>query len=56
MFSFASPTFKKFGRPADSFSDEELQDLILAEPRFLRRPVIVNHDRVVIGLKAIQTL
>ena len=54
LFSFHSPSFRKLGRPADSFADEELLELMAAEPRFLRRPLLVDGGRVVIGLAAIR--
>ena len=54
LFSFNSPSFKKLERSADSFADEELLELIEAEPRFLRRPLLVDRNRLRIGLKEIK--
>ena len=54
LFSFSSPSFRKLERAPESFADEELLELIEAEPRFLRRPLLVNGDRLEIGLKAIR--
>lgn len=54
IFSFNSPSFRKLGRTAESFADEELMELIAAEPRFLRRPLLVNERAVVIGVAAIR--
>lgn len=54
IFAFASPSFRKLGRPAESFGDEELAALILAEPRMLRRPLLVAGDgRVLAGARAV---
>jgi arsenate reductase-like glutaredoxin family protein len=40
MFNFRSPSFKKLGLDRDKLSDNELIDLMLKEPRFVRRPVV----------------
>ena len=40
MFNFRSPSFKKLGVEKDKLSDGELIDLMLKEPRFVRRPVV----------------
>lgn len=40
MFNFRSPSFKKLGLERDKLSDNELIDLMLKEPRFVRRPVV----------------
>jgi arsenate reductase-like glutaredoxin family protein len=40
MFNFKSPGFKKLGVDKDSLSDEKLIDLMLEEPRLVRRPVV----------------
>jgi arsenate reductase/regulatory protein spx len=40
MFSFKSPSFKKLGLDKNAFSDGELIDLMLNEPRLIRRPVV----------------
>ncbi len=54
MFAFNSPSFKKLARDPASFSDPDLIDLILAEPRMLRRPLAVTDDgRVLAGGKAV---
>lgn len=54
LFSFNSPSFRKLGRDRENVTDEELLELIEAEPRFLRRPLLVNGDRVLIGARAIR--
>ena len=40
MFNFRSPSFKKLGLERDKLSDKELIDLMLKEPRLVRRPVV----------------
>ena len=40
MFNFKSPSFKKLGLERDKLSDKELIDLMLKEPRLVRRPVV----------------
>jgi arsenate reductase len=49
IFAFGSPSFKKLGRGPESFSEAELVQLILAEPRYLRRPLAVRDGRVYVG-------
>ena len=52
-----SPSFRKLGRPVDEWPDEELVELILGEPRLLRRPLLVTDDgRVVAGGKAVSAV
>ena len=40
MFNFRSPSFKKLGIDPEKISDNELIDLMLKEPRLVRRPVV----------------
>ena len=40
MFNFRSPSFKKLGLDREKLSDNELIDLMLQEPRLVRRPVV----------------
>ena len=40
MFNFRSPSFKKLGLEKDKLGDKELVDLMLKEPRLVRRPVV----------------
>ena len=49
VFSWNSPSFKALGRPADSLSDEELVQLMLDEPRLIRRPLVMVNGQLVIG-------
>ena len=42
------------GRAPDELKDGELLDLVLEEPRFLRRPLAVTDDgRVLVGGRAV---
>jgi arsenate reductase-like glutaredoxin family protein len=57
LVAVQSPSFKKLGRPLDTYTDAELEQRILDEPRLLRRPLLVTNDgRVLIGKKAIEAL
>ena len=40
MFNFKSPSFKKLGLERDKLNNSDLIDLILKEPRLVRRPVV----------------
>jgi arsenate reductase-like glutaredoxin family protein len=49
MFNFRSPSFKKLGLKPESQGDGELIDLMLNEPRLVRRPVVKIADTVYFG-------
>jgi len=49
MFNFRSPSFKQLGLEGDKLSDNELIDLMLKEPRLVRRPVVLIGDKVYFG-------
>jgi len=49
MFNFRSPSFKQLGLKRDSLGDEELVDLMLKEPRLVRRPVVQIGEDVYFG-------
>jgi len=49
MFNFRSPSFKQFGLERDKLNDSELIDLMLKEPRLIRRPVVRIGDKVYFG-------
>jgi len=54
IFGVGSERFRALGRPPESFTDRELLDLAMEEPRFLRRPLLVTDDgRVLAGAKAV---
>ena len=40
MFNFKSPSFKQLGLDKDELDDEALINLMLKEPRLVRRPVV----------------
>jgi arsenate reductase-like glutaredoxin family protein len=40
MFNFRSPSFKQLGLEREKLSDKELIDLMLKEPRLVRRPAV----------------
>jgi len=49
MFNFRSPSFKKLGMERNKLNDNELKDLILKEPRLVRRPVVRIDGNVYFG-------
>ena len=49
MFNFRSPSFKKLGLEREKLNDNELIDLILTEPRLVRRPVVRIGNDVYFG-------
>ncbi len=46
MFNFRSPSFKKLDLDREKLSNNELIDLMLQEPRLVRRPVVRIGDNV----------
>ena len=46
MFNYRSPSFKQLGLDKDKLSNNELIDLMLKEPRLVRRPVVRIGDKV----------
>jgi arsenate reductase-like glutaredoxin family protein len=49
MFNFRSPSFKQTGLKRDTLSDSSLIDMMLNEPRLVRRPVVRIGDNVYFG-------
>ena len=49
MFNFRSPSFKAMGLKQEKLSDNDLIDLMLKEPRLVRRPVVKIGKRVYFG-------
>ena len=41
LFNFKSAAFKKSGLDGDALSDQTLLDMLLEEPRYFRRPLVV---------------
>lgn len=58
MFNFRSPSFKQLGLKPDNLSDDELIELMLKEPRLVRRPVVRIDNSVYFGAdkKVLETL
>jgi len=52
MFNFRSPSFKKMELERDKLTDAQLIDLMLQEPRLIRRPVIKIGKTVYFGADA----
>ena len=50
FFSWRSPSFRKLGLDRDSLSDERLIELMVEEPRLVRRPLIRTEDgEIIVG-------
>jgi len=49
MFNFRSPNFKKTGLKREDLNDEQMIDLMLKEPRLVRRPVVRIAGKVHFG-------
>ncbi|MGH7881674.1 MAG: arsenate reductase family protein [Candidatus Dormibacteraceae bacterium] len=55
LVAVQSPSFRKLGRQLETISAQELRELVLAEPRLLRRPLLITHDGMEMsGIKAIR--
>jgi arsenate reductase-like glutaredoxin family protein len=52
MFNFRSPSFAKLGLDRDKLTDDELIELMLKEPRLVRRPVVRIDGTVYFGADA----
>ncbi len=52
MFNFNSATFKKSGLDEAVLCDEELAALLVSEPRFFKRPLVVIDGRLQAGVNA----
>jgi arsenate reductase len=52
MFSWRSPSAEPYRERRGRLSDNELVSLMLAEPRLVRRPVLVVGDSVLFGFRA----
>jgi arsenate reductase (glutaredoxin) len=49
MFSFRSPSFKALGLDQSKLTGDDLIDLMLKEPRLIRRPVVKVGRKVYFG-------
>ena len=56
MFAWRSPSLKKMGLAGQELSEDQMLDLMLQEPRLVRRPLIKIGDRLLVGgnVKAIE--
>ena len=56
MFARRSPSLKQLGLAGEELSDDRMLELMLEEPRLVRRPLIKMDDRLLVGgsLKAIE--
>ncbi len=56
MFARRSPSLKQMGLADEELSDDRMLELMLEEPRLVRRPLIKMDDRLLVGgsLKAIE--
>ena len=52
MFSWRSPSAKQYRDRRGQLSDDELIDLMLAEPRLIRRPILIVGKKVLFGFSA----
>lgn len=58
MFNFKSPSFSKLGLDRNKLTDDDLINLMLKEPRLIRRPVVRINEEVHFGadVKVLQSL
>jgi arsenate reductase-like glutaredoxin family protein len=49
MFSFKSPSFKVLGVKQEKLADNDLINLMLKEPRLIRRPIVKVGKKVYFG-------
>jgi arsenate reductase/regulatory protein spx len=49
VISTRSTPYKAFGLADKDLSDDEILDLVIEDPRLLRRPIVISGDEVVIG-------
>lgn len=57
IFARRSPSLKKMGLDPDDLSEDRMLELMLEEPRLVRRPLIKLGDQLIIGssVKAIES-
>ena len=49
VFSWRSPSARKLGLNRETVTTDELIDLMVEEPRFIRRPLLQVDGRLVVG-------
>lgn len=52
MFSWRSPSAKQHRDQRGQLTDDQLIDLMLEEPRLIRRPILVTGNEVLFGFDA----
>ena len=52
MFSWRSPSAKQYRDRRGELTDDELIDLMLEEPRLVRRPILIVGNKVLFGFNA----
>ncbi len=45
LFSWRSPSFKKLGLEKSNMSVSEMLDLMIAEPRLIKRPIVMYQGK-----------
>lgn len=50
IFSWKSPTARQKGLKPGALTDDQMLDLMIEEPRLIRRPLIEAGDRLIVGL------
>ena len=48
LFSWRSPSFKKLGLEKSNMSASEMLDLMIAEPRLIKRPIVMYQGKRVV--------
>jgi arsenate reductase-like glutaredoxin family protein len=51
MFAWRSPSSKPFRELRGKATDEELIEMMVKEPRLIRRPILTDGSQVVFGFK-----
>ena len=51
LFSWASPSAKEYRSRRGEISDDELIQLMLREPRLIRRPILITAGEAVLGFR-----
>lgn len=49
MFNFRSPSFRKMGMNREKLTNDKMIEMMLAEPRFIRRPVVQIGRKIFFG-------
>ena len=52
MFNFKSVAFKKSGMDPERLTDDRLFELLVEEPRYFRRPLVVIDGQLMAGTNA----